>query len=202
MREGYVFFDTFYLNNSGFYLPWVTPLSGFWPWAILTLVGIGGAIAAFNFLSRREIETGKPSYPVVIGFLIVIAATIIGLIIFTPLEIVVPERQEGPFGRLQGGAKRWSGSLLRTPHRTRHLHISIHRRDRPRWNPGRKPWTDQKPPGLSDSTPTPDSATSSFRKLMRVIIPPLISQYLNLTKNSSHSQQPSDTPTSSAFPPP
>ena len=40
VREGYVFFDAFYLNNSGFYLPWTTPLGGFWPWAILSLGGL------------------------------------------------------------------------------------------------------------------------------------------------------------------
>ena len=183
VREGYVFFDTFYLNNSGFYLPWTTPLSGFWPWAILTLIGIAGAIAAFNYLSRREIETGQPSYPIIIGFLIFIAATIIGLFIFTPLEIVVPERQEGPFGRLQGGA-RWSGSffalLIGLVIYTSAFIAEIVRAGIQAVNRGQSEAA--RALGLHTNA---SLRYVIFPQALRVIIPPLISQYLNLTKNSS-----------------
>ena len=183
VREGYVFFDTLYLNNSGFYLPWASPLSGFWPWAILTLIGIVGAIAAFNFLSRREIETGKPSYPIIAGFTIFIALTIIGLIIFTPLEIVTPERQEGPFGRLQGGA-RLTGSffalLIGLVIYTSAFIAEIVRAGIQAVNRGQ-----------TEAASALGLHTNSslryviFPQALRVIIPPLISQYLNLTKNSS-----------------
>ncbi len=183
VREGYIFFDTFYLNNSGFYLPWATPLSGFWPWAILSIVGIIGAIAAFNFLSRREIETGKPSYPVVIGFIIVIAATIIGLIIFTPLDIVVPERQEGPFGRLQGGA-RLTGSffalLIGLVIYTSAFIAEIVRAGIQAVNRGQTEAA--RALGLHTNS---SLRYVIFPQALRVIIPPMISQYLNLTKNSS-----------------
>ena len=183
VREGYVFFDTFYLNNSGFYLPWATPLSGFWPWAILTIAGIIGAIAAFNFLNRREIETGKPSYPVVIGFIIVIAATIIGLIIFTPLEIISPERQEGPFGRLQGGA-RLTGSffalLIGLVVYTSAFIAEIVRAGIQAVNRGQTEAA--RALGLHTNS---SLRYVIFPQALRVIIPPLISQYLNLTKNSS-----------------
>ncbi len=183
VREGYVFFDTFYLNNSGFYLPWASPLSGFWPWAILTLIGIVGAIAAFNFLNRREIETGKPSYPIIIGFLIFIAATIIGLIIFTPLDIITPERQEGPFGRLQGGA-RLSGSffalLIGLVIYTSAFIAEIVRAGIQAVNRGQTEAS--RALGLHTNA---GLRYVIFPQALRVIIPPLISQYLNLTKNSS-----------------
>ena len=183
VREGYVFFDAFYLNNSGFYLPWASPLSGFWPWAILTLAGIIGAIAAFNFLNRREIETGKPSYPVVVGFIIVIAATIIGLIIFTPLEIISPERQEGPFGRLQGGA-RLTGSffalLIGLVIYTSAFIAEIVRAGIQAVNRGQTEAA--RALGLHTNS---SLRYVIFPQALRVIIPPMISQYLNLTKNSS-----------------
>ena len=183
VREGYIFFDAFYLNNSGFYMPWTTPLSGFWPWAILSLIGLGGGILAFNFLAKREIVTGKPSYPIIVGFAIFIVVTIIGLFIFTPLELVVPERQEGPFGRLQGGA-RWSGSffalLIGLVVYTSAFIAEIVRAGIQAVNRGQTEAA--RALGLHTNA---SLRWVIFPQALRVIIPPLISQYLNLTKNSS-----------------
>ena len=183
VREGYVFFDAFYLNNSGFYLPWTTPLGGFWPWAILSVIGLGAAILAFKFLVKREIETGQPSYPIIAGFAIFIVVTVIGLFIFTPLDLVVPERQEGPFGRLQGGA-RWSGSffalLIGLVVYTSAFIAEIVRAGIQAVNKGQTEAA--RALGLHTNA---SLRWVIFPQAMRVIIPPLISQYLNLTKNSS-----------------
>ena len=183
VREGYVFFDAFYLNNSGFYLPWTTPLGGFWPWAILSVIGLGAAILAFKFLVKREIETGQPSYPIIAGFAIFIVVTLIGLFIFTPLDLVVPERQEGPFGRLQGGA-RWSGSffalLIGLVVYTSAFIAEIVRAGIQAVNKGQTEAA--RALGLHTNA---SLRWVIFPQAMRVIIPPLISQYLNLTKNSS-----------------
>ena len=183
VREGYIFMDAFYLNNSGFYLPWVSPLGGFWAWAILSFIGIGIGILVFNHLQRREVETGKQSYPIIAGFLIFLALTIIGLIIFTPLDIVVPERQEGPFGRLQGGA-RWSGSffalLIGLVVYTSSFIAEIVRAGIQAVNKGQTEAS--RALGLHTNA---GLRYVIFPQALRVIIPPLISQYLNLTKNSS-----------------
>ena len=183
VREGYIFFDAFYLNNSGFYLPWTTPLGGFWPWAILSVIGLGAAILAFKFLVKREIETGQPSYPIIAGFAIFIVVTVIGLFIFTPLDLVVPERQEGPFGRLQGGA-RWSGSffalLIGIVVYTSAFIAEIVRAGIQAVNKGQTEAA--RALGLHTNA---GLRWVIFPQAMRVIIPPLISQYLNLTKNSS-----------------
>ena len=183
VREGYVFFDAFYLNNSGFYHPWVSPLGGFWPWAILTLIGIATAVIAHNLLQKREAETGKPSYPIIAGFVIFIVVTVIGLIIFTPLDLVAPERQEGPFGRLQGGA-RLTGSffalLIGLVVYTSAFIAEIVRAGIQAVNRG------QTEAARSLGLHTNASLRYViFPQALRVIIPPLISQYLNLTKNSS-----------------
>ena len=183
VREGFIFFDAFYLNNSGFYLPWTTPLSGFWPWMILSVVGLIAAILAFKFLVKREIETGQPSYPIIAGFAIFIVVTVIGLFIVTPLDLVVPERQEGPFGRLQGGA-RWSGSffalLIGLVVYTSAFIAEIVRAGIQAVNKGQTEAA--RALGLHTNA---GLRWVIFPQAMRVIIPPLISQYLNLTKNSS-----------------
>lgn len=183
VREGYIFFDAFYLNNSGFYLPWVSPLGGFWPWAILSFIGIVGAISAFKYLSKREIETGQPSYPIIAGFAIFLVLTIIGLIIFSPLDLVVPERQEGPFGRLQGGA-RLTGSffalLIGLVVYTSAFIAEIVRAGIQAVNRGQTEAA--RSLGLNTNA---GLRYVIFPQALRVVIPPLISQYLNLTKNSS-----------------
>ena len=183
VREGFIFFDAFYLNNSGFYLPWTTPLSGFWPWAIMSVVGLIAAILAFKFLVKREIETGQPSYPIIAGFAIFIVVAVIGLFIFTPLDLVVPERQAGPFGRLQGGA-RWSGSffalLIGIVVYTSAFIAEIVRAGIQAVNKGQTEAA--RALGLHTNA---GLRWVIFPQAMRVIIPPLISQYLNLTKNSS-----------------
>ena len=183
VREGYILFDAFYLNNSGLYLPWVTPIGGFWLWAILTLTGIVAAVLVYNALQKREIETGKPSYPVAIGFAIFIVVTVIGVIAFTPLELVVPERQAGPFGRLQGGAH-LTGSffalLIGLVVYTSAFIAEIVRAGIQAVNKGQTEAA--KSLGLNTRS---SLRHVIFPQALRVIIPPLISQYLNLTKNSS-----------------
>ena len=182
VREGYVFLDTFYLNNSGFYLPWPTPLGGFWLWAIVSALGIIAAIYAYKFLQQREIETGKPSYPIIAGFGIFAAFTLIGLVVFTPLDLVTPEPQ-GRFGRLQGGA-RLTGSffalLIGLVVYTSSFIAEIVRAG-----------IQAVQRGQTEAARSLGLNTNSslryvvFPQALRVIIPPMISQFLNLTKNSS-----------------
>ncbi len=182
VREGYVFFDSFYLNNSGFYLPWATPLGGFWPWMILTFAGIALGIGAYNYLQRREITTGKPSYPLIAAFVIFILLTVVGFVIFTPWEVVAPEPQ-GRFGRLQGGAK-LTGSffalLIGLVIYTSAFIAEIVRAGIQAVNRG------QTEAARSLGLNTIASLRHVvFPQALRVVIPPMISQFLNLTKNSS-----------------
>jgi general L-amino acid transport system permease protein len=182
VRSGYVLLDSFYLNNSGFYMPWFTPISNFWPWAVLTIAGAAIAVWTFIRLQRREMETGKQSYPVIIGFFIFILIAVFGFIIFSPLEIVIPEPQ-GRFGRLQGGA-RWSGSffalLIGLVIYTSSFIAEIVRAGIQAVNKGQSEAA--KSLGLNTNA---SLRYVIFPQALRVVIPPLISQYLSLTKNSS-----------------
>ncbi len=181
VREGYDYMG-FYLNNSGFYMPWVSPMGGFWPWAIMTLIGLVVGIVAFRQLDRRETETGQPSYPIIAGIGIFVVVMVVGLIIFTPLDLVIPEAQ-GRFGRLAGGAK-LSGSffalLIGLVVYTSAFIAEIVRAGIQAVNRG------QTEAARSLGLNTQSSLRFViFPQALRVIIPPMISQYLNLTKNSS-----------------
>ena len=59
IAESYVFGDAVYLNNSGFYMPWLAAQDGFWPWALITVIGVVLAVFAYRRLNRRETETGQ-----------------------------------------------------------------------------------------------------------------------------------------------
>ena len=77
--EGYVIADAIYINNSGLYLPWFEAQAGFWPWALITAIGVALAVYAFRWLSRRETETGQQSYPLLAAAVIAIGLSLRGL---------------------------------------------------------------------------------------------------------------------------
>ena len=182
VAESFVVADTVYLNNSGFYLPWLSAQAGFWPWALITAIGVALAVFAFRRLSRREVETGRPSYPVLTGTVIAIGISLVALLVLSPLAVDIPQI-EGRFGRLQGGAQ-LSGSfmalLVGLVVYTSAFIAEIVRAGIQ--SVGKGQTEAARSVGLSAML-TLQHVT--FPQALRVIIPPLISQFLNLTKNSS-----------------
>ena len=182
IAESYVFGDAVYLNNSGFYMPWLAAQDGFWPWALITVIGVVLAVFAYRRLNRRETETGQSSYPVLTGAGIAIGLSLIALLILSPLAPDVP-RIEGRFGRLQGGAQ-LSGSfmalLVGLVVYTSAFIAEIVRAGIQ--SVGKGQTEASRSVGLSGMLTL---RHVTFPQALRVIIPPLISQFLNLTKNSS-----------------
>ena len=182
VAESFVVADTVYLNNSGFYLPWLSAQAGFWPWALITAIGVALAVFAFRRLSRREVETGRPSYPVLTGTVIAIGISLVALLVLSPLAVDVPQI-EGRFGRLQGGAQ-LSGSfmalLVGLVVYTSAFIAEIVRAGIQ--SVGKGQTEAARSVGLSAMLTL---RHVTFPQALRVIIPPLISQFLNLTKNSS-----------------
>ncbi|MYA59889.1 MAG: ABC transporter permease subunit [Chloroflexi bacterium] len=180
--ESYVIADVIYINNSGLYLPWFEAQAGFWPWALITAVGVALAVYAFRWLSRRETETGQQSYPLLAAAGIVIGLSLVALLIFGPLAIDIPQ-VEGRFGRLQGGAQ-LSGSfmalLVGLVIYTSAFIAEIVRAGIQ--SVGKGQTEAARSVGLSGMLTL---RHVTFPQALRVIIPPLISQFLNLTKNSS-----------------
>ena len=183
VREGYVWFDAIYMNNSGLSLPWLKAQDTVLAWGIYAAVAVAAALAVQQVAIRRELRTGRPSYPLVWAS---VTAVLIGAVAWVslgaPLVIDLPH-PVGRFGHLQGGiglSIELAALLVGLIIYTSAFIAEIVRA------------------GLQSVSRGQGEASRSlglnvmetlryvtFPQALRVIIPPLISQYLNLTKNSS-----------------
>ncbi len=180
-RDSISLFDTFFLNIEGMFGPLPVPQDGFW----MILVAIAIAIAAIVFIKRwaqkRQDETGQqfPLLLVSIGLLIVlplIAAIIAGF----PLEFEHPQKSRfglrggmiilPEFAALVLGLSLYTASFIAEIVRAGIQAIS-HGQTEAAYALGVRP--------------TITMRLVIIPQALRVIVPPLTSQYLNLTKNSS-----------------
>ena len=189
-RDGYVFFDSLYVNNAGVSLPWPTPpdLTMGLVWLALAIVGVVAGVIVHRLLLKRETTTGKASYPVILG-----ATTTIGIGLVTwialmaaggesPFTISQPE-PHGTFARVQGGFTAPAGLLALLIGLVMYTASFIAEIVRAGITSVGKGQTEAaRALGLSNMAAL---RHVTFPQALRVIIPPLISQFLNLTKNSS-----------------
>jgi general L-amino acid transport system permease protein len=181
IRESYVFFGGFYLNNRGFMVPSPEAKPGF-GWVELALaVGITGAIAFRYWARRRQMRTGQQA-PV----LWVSLALVVGLPFVVLLAAGVPIHFESPqagrfnitggvdlqpeFVALLLGLTIYTAAFIAEVVRAGILAVS-HGQAEAAYSLGMKPG--------------PTLRLIVVPQAMRVIIPPLTNQYLNLIKNSS-----------------
>ena len=190
VREGYVIAGRFYVNNAGISVPW-PHASGFavaLTWLVLALLAVIAGVAVDKSLSRRELMTGHASYPLLFGCL---TTVLIGAMAWLALSVAggeapffmsVPEPQ-GRFGRIAGGFTARAGLLvllLGLVIYTASFIAEIVRAGIQ--SVGRGQTEAARALGLS---PMNALRNITFPQALRVIVPPLISQFLNLTKNSS-----------------
>ena len=190
VREGHVVFDRLYINNSGISVPW--------PYASnldagLLFIGLAVAAAIFGMtvqraMLRRETLTGANSYPVALGIsaalLVVAAAWVVLSVAFGegPFYISTPEPQ-GTFGRPAGGFTASGGLIALLVGLVIYTSSFIAEIVRAGIQSVSRGQTE-----AARSLGLPYLKTLrhvTFPQALRVIIPPLISQCLNLTKNSS-----------------
>ncbi len=190
VREGYVIAGNFYVNNAGISFPWMvasSPGAGLL-WLAVAAVGVVSGFVVHRWLSRREIQTGVPSYPVLYGFATVLLIAVVGWIVIglasgaAPLVSSYPA-PEGRFGRIGGGFTASAGLLgllVGLVIYTSSFIAEIVRAGIQSVSRGQREAASAL--GLS---PMKALRHVTFPQALRVIIPPLISQCLNLTKNSS-----------------
>ena len=190
VREGYVLLNRIYVNNAGISFPWIA--SGDWAatlvWLLLALAGIGAGVIAHRRLDRRETVTGRASYPVVVGYsavmLVGIAAWLVVSAAFgeSPFQVSVPEPQ-GRFGRISGGFTAQAGLLVLLVGLVLYTAAFIAEIVRAGIQSVNRGQTEAaRAVGLSQINTL---RLVVFPQALRLIIPPWISQCLNLTKNSS-----------------
>ena len=170
------------LNNRGIYMVWGSPTDAFVPWLVAVLVAVVVAVVVAIVLSRIEPRIGRPTRPLSAAVVIVVVIPALAWIFMpeSPLTRDAPE-----LGRFN-----YDGGLRLTPEFASLLigliiytAAFIAEIVRGGINSVRRGQTEaSRALGLS--------ALQTLRFVVlpqasRVIIPPLISQYLNLTKNSS-----------------
>ena len=190
VREGYVIAGNVYINNAGVSMPFLSPNGESAPFALVILAAASVVLGLLmhRMRARREERTGIVSYPLIYGF----ATAITGIVISwfavmivagsAPFVISVPAPQ-GTFGRIAGGFTASAGLLallVGLVIYTSSFIAEIVRAGIQSVNRGQMEAA--RALGL---TPMGTLRNVTFPQALRVIIPPLISQYLNLTKNSS-----------------
>ena len=190
VREGYIVGGQLYLNNAGLSLPWPAAggLGSTLTWSLLAAAGIFAGVVTHRWLTERELRTGSASYPLFGGVMLAFLIGLVGWVVIgavfgeSPLVISVPE-PEGAFGRIGGGFTMSGGLIALMAGLVIYTAAYIAEIVRAGiQSVGRGQRESARALGLSGMTALRHVA---FPQALRVIIPPLISQYLNLTKNSS-----------------
>jgi general L-amino acid transport system permease protein len=180
-RQSISLFGSFFLSNRGLVIPWPIAQAGLLPFALAVLVAIAASLLLHHHARRQLFEKGRSitTWPYVIGMLIglpLLSSLIFGL----PVTVEVPKLRGFNFA---GGARvipefvaltlalsTYTAAFIAEVVRAGIL--SVHK--------------GQMEAGLSLGL----SRGSVLRLIvvpqaLRVILPPLTNQYLNLTKNSS-----------------
>ena len=189
VRESYVIGDWVYINNGGSSMPFPSPNgieTGIW--IILAAFAVVVAWLAHRALSARELRTGQASYPLLAAAGLAVGIGAAGWLAVSlaggspPLEMSAPQ-PEGRFGRIGGGFTATAGLLVMIVGLVIYTSSFIAEIVRAGiQSVGRGQTEAARSLGLS---PMGTLRNVTFPQALRVIVPPLISQFLNLTKNSS-----------------
>ena len=189
VRSGIQVGDLF-INNAGISFPWPSPtrLGPTVSWLVLAFLSLVAAYFVYRRRSRLEIRTGHSFYPILSGC---IAALILGAMAWIlvtaitdtlPFAVTYPAPQ-GRFGRISGGATVPAALIVLLIGLVMYTAAFIAEIVRAGIQSVRKGQREAaRSLGLNNVR---SLRYVVFPQAMRVIVPPLISQFLNLTKNSS-----------------
>jgi len=171
-----------FLSNRGVALPGLEPSAGFTVWLGFVVFGLVVAIGLHRYRTRLQDRTGQPGYPWVFATVAWVAFVILGWFV-SPGRPLVVDRPELVGLNFKGGATMtpefaalliglvvYTGAFIAEVVRAGILSVSKGQREA------------AKAVGLTDFQ---TMRYVIFPQAMRVIIPPMTSQYLNLAKNSS-----------------
>ncbi len=169
-----------FLNNRGLAMPWFDLNAGFGTWAIILGGGLVAAIAGYVWLGRRPPVTSLREWRGLWSLLGFIVIAVIGAWLVSPLALTVPELKgfnfeggitlSGEYVAITLGLVLYTGAFI-----TEIVRAGIQ----------------AVPRGLTEASRALGLTYVQTLRLvtvplaLRVIIPPLTNQYLNLAKNSS-----------------
>lgn len=180
-RDSISLFDTFFLNIEGLFGPLPVPQDGFWMILVAIAIAIAGIVFMKRWARKRQDDTGQP-FPVFWASVgILVAFTAVGTVVAGyPLEFEHP--QQNRFG-LRGGMivlPEFAALVLGLSLYTAAFIAEIVRSGIQAISRGQT-----EAAYALGIRPTITMRLVVIPQALRVIIPPLTSQYLNLTKNSS-----------------
>ncbi len=171
-----------FLSQRGLYMIWANPSPTFGAWTIFIIAGALSAIILHQILSRYQTRTGRATYPLAMALVALVALPLAGWYAVGPNPLIstTPVLDKfnfkgglalsTEFAALLAGLVIYTGAFTAEVVRAGILAVS------------RGQFEAARALGLSHMQVL---RLVVFPQAMRVIIPPLISQYLNLTKNSS-----------------
>jgi general L-amino acid transport system permease protein len=171
-----------YLSQRGLYLTSPVPNETAGIWLATLLTAAVGAALVYRALLRRQIRTGKSLHPALVGLTILVAPTVLAWFMLepAPFQLSVPELQRfnfagglaltTEFAALLTGLVIYTGAFIAEV-----IRAGIQAVARGQVEAARAV-------GLTQAQVL---RLVVLPQALRVIIPPLISQYLNLTKNTS-----------------
>jgi general L-amino acid transport system permease protein len=181
LRDSIQFWGGSFLNNRGLFLPQPIAKPGFGAVEIALLIGIVGAIAYRTWARRRQMATGQQAPVLWVALALVIGLPfVVYAITGFPLDFAYPEKGRfnirggleivPEFAALLVGLVVYTAAFIAEVVRAGIRSVS-HGQTEAAYSVGLRPG--------------PTLRLIVIPQAMRVIIPPLTSQYLNLTKNSS-----------------
>ena len=190
IREGYVVGNKLFVSNAGIWAPGpsASDAEGAAAWLGIAVVAVWYGVVAHRLLTRREDRTGKQSYPVLAGLVTAVVIGAIGWVVVGAIDgeapfVVSTPAPEGDFGRIHGGISAPAALLALLAGLVIYTSAFIAEIVRAGIQSVRRGQVEAaRALGL-----TPSNALRHviFPQALRVIVPPTISQYLNLAKNSS-----------------
>jgi general L-amino acid transport system permease protein len=171
-----------YISQRGVFIPWPEPTRGFGPWLAFVAIGLGLAVAAFVWRYRRKMSTGQNSYAALVAAVPLLSLPLLGW-------FAVPERPFLVSTPMFEGFNVAGGTTL-TPEFAALLfglvvYTAAFIADIVRAG------IQAVPKGQVEAARSLGLSNFDVMRMvvlpqaLRVIIPPLGNQYLNLAKNSS-----------------
>jgi general L-amino acid transport system permease protein len=182
VKDGLQLPGPIFLSQRGLYMVWGQPTSTFGDWMVFVIVGVVASVILYQVLYRYQLQTGRTTYPLATALIVLAGLPVVGwfLVGGSPLVKTVPVMGKfnftgglnltPEFAALLAGLVVYTGAFTAEVVRAGILAVSRGQVEAARAL------------GLS---PMQVLRLVVFPQALRVIIPPLISQYLNLAKNSS-----------------
>lgn len=180
-RDSVVWFDVFALNNRGFYLPAPLPGPGFEFVLIALVAAVVGAVALKRWAVKRQEATGEvfPAIPVGLALVVLLPLAVFWLL-GAPLAWEIPELQGFNYRGGMSVPPSFCALVVALAVYTSCFIAEIVRAGIQSVSRGQ-----HEAAGSLNLKPSWTMRLIILPQALRVIIPPLISQYLNVTKNSS-----------------